>query len=78
VSDFQPDGEKNWQGDAVGLDQTLAGFEDICAATVAAHARNDVLAIATRAGQNGAAFSDTLIRRCTKMAPPPLAGCPDG
>jgi hypothetical protein len=38
---------------------------------IAAQARNDVLAIATRAKQNGAAFSDTLIRQCS---PDPQVG----
>jgi len=32
---------------------------------VAAQARNDVLAMATKAKQSGAAFSDTLIRACS-------------
>ena len=33
---------------------------------VAAHARNDVLAIATKAQEKGAAFAATLIRRCSQ------------
>lgn len=32
---------------------------------IAAQARNDVLAIAVKAKQNGTAFSDTLIRLCS-------------
>jgi hypothetical protein len=65
-------------------DDVIDAYENFLAAAdklgVAAHARNDGLAIATRARQNGGPFSDTLIRHCTKMiaAPPPLAGCPDG
>jgi hypothetical protein len=31
----------------------------------AVYARNDVLAMATKAKQSGAAFSDTLIRACS-------------
>jgi hypothetical protein len=70
-----------------GYELTVAdvidAYENFLAAAeklgVAAHVRNDVLAIATRAREDGAAFSDTLIRHCTKMtaAPPPLAGFPD-